>query len=110
MMQDCERALAQDDLREENAALRRELELLRDALELMPHGMCAFDGQDRLVLANAHYRKIWNLPPEMVQPGTSFRQILAATPGRETPAARPGTRAGYRRSRRGSWRSWRRRS
>ena len=93
------------DLRAENDALRSELELLRDALELMPHGMCAFDGHDRLVLANAHYRKIWNLPPELVKPGTLFRQIMAATPGRETPASRgqpqpaPGTE-GTR------WREW----
>ena len=44
-----------DALRAQNAELRSELELLREALERMPHGMCAFDGQDRLLLANAHY-------------------------------------------------------
>jgi diguanylate cyclase (GGDEF)-like protein len=86
-----------DALRAQNAALRREVELLRDALERMPHGMCAFDGQDRLVLANAHYRKIWGLPDEVVRPGATFRQIMDATPGGETAASRsrqsppPGT-------------------
>jgi len=75
-------------LEAQNAALRCELDLLRDALERMPHGMCAFDGQDRLVLANARYRKIWSLPDELVRPGTTFREIIAATPGRETAASR----------------------
>ena len=72
----------------ENHALRAELDLLRDALERMPHGLCAFGGDDRLVLANAHYRKIWQLPPEVTRPGTSFREIMDATPGRETIASR----------------------
>ena len=75
-------------LEAENAALRSELDLLRDALERMPHGMCAFDGNDRLVLANAHYRKIWSLPEDLVRPGATFREIMDATPGRETAASR----------------------
>jgi diguanylate cyclase (GGDEF)-like protein len=87
----------EDALRAQNAALQRELDLLRDALERMPHGLCAFDGEDRLVLANAHYRKIYELPADVVRPGATFRQIMAATPGRETAASRsqrspePGT-------------------
>ncbi|WP_158219642.1 bifunctional diguanylate cyclase/phosphodiesterase [Ideonella sp. A 288] len=86
-----------DALRAENEAMRSELELLRDALERIPHGMCAFSGDDRLVLANARYRKIWNLPPDVVRPGATFRQIMDATPGSETDASRsrpqpaPGT-------------------
>jgi diguanylate cyclase (GGDEF)-like protein len=87
----------EDALRAQNAALQRELGLLRDALERMPHGLCAFDGEDRLVLANTHYRKIYDLPADVVRPGATFRQIMAATPGRETAASRsqrspePGT-------------------
>ena len=86
-----------DALRAQNAELRSELELLREALERMPHGMCAFDGQDRLLLANAHYRDIWSLPYEVVRRGVTFRQIMDVTPGRETAASRsrpppaPGT-------------------
>lgn len=84
-------------LRAQNAELRSELELLREALERMPHGMCAFDGQDRLLLANAHYRDIWSLPDAVVRRGVTFRQIMDVTPGRETAASRsrplpaPGT-------------------
>jgi diguanylate cyclase (GGDEF)-like protein len=77
-----------DALRAQNAALQSELELLREALERMPHGICAFDGQDRLVLANAHYRDIWALPDEVVRRGATFRQIMDVTPGRETAASR----------------------
>ncbi|EHR73501.1 diguanylate cyclase (GGDEF) domain-containing protein [Burkholderiales bacterium JOSHI_001] len=98
-------ASTEDALRASNAALRSELELLRDALERMPHGMCAFDGQDRLVLANAHYRKIWCLPDEVVRPGATFRQIMDATPGRETAASRsrPPPPPGSEGTR---WREW----
>ena len=77
-----------DALRSQNQAMRQELDLLRDAFERIPHGMCAFDSDDTLVLANAHYRKIWNLPLEVVRPGATFRQIMDATPGRESIASR----------------------
>ena len=88
----------------DEARQQLELELLRDALERMPHGLCAFDGDDRLVLANATYRRIWGLPEQVVQPGTHFSAIMAATEGRETTASRehrpePGTE-GTR------WREW----
>ncbi|WP_341890455.1 EAL domain-containing protein [Variovorax sp. YR752] len=89
----------------ENDSLRRELDLLHDALERMPRGMCAFDGNDRLLLANAHYRNLWSLPEQVTRRGSTFRQIMDATPGRETAASRnqplppPGT-AGVR------WREW----
>jgi len=98
-------APSHDALRADNAALRRELELLRTALERMPQGMCAFSGDDKLVLANAQYRKIWNLPAEAVRPGTTFRQIMNVTPGRETPASRdrPPPAPGSEGTR---WREW----
>lgn len=67
--------------------------------------MCAFGGDDRLVLANARYRQIWNLPRELVRPGASFRQIIDATPGCETAAsrARPQPALGSAGTR---WREW----
>lgn len=94
-----------DSLRAQNAALRRELELLRDALERIPLGLCAFDGEDRLVLANARYREIWRLPGDVVRPGATFRQIMDATPGRETTASRsrPAPEPGSEGTR---WREW----
>jgi len=94
-----------DGMPQELARLRSELDLLRDALERMPHGMCAFDGQDRLVLANAQYRRIWRLPEEVVQPGSTFGRIMDATPGRETVASRdrPPPAPGSEGTR---WREW----
>jgi len=62
--------------------------LLQVALEHLPHGMCMFDGHDRLVLANRRYQSIWNLPDRLVRPGTPFHEIMAATPGVETEGSR----------------------
>jgi diguanylate cyclase (GGDEF)-like protein len=82
--------------------LQAENALLRDALGRLPQGLCAFDGQDRLLLANARYREIWSLPEHVVLPGTTFAEIMAHSPGRETehsrsqPRFEPGS-AGTRR-------------
>jgi len=72
----------------ELAALRRENELLREALHDLPHGLCVFDGDDRLLLANDRYLDIWSLPPALGRPGTTFAEIMAANPAEETEASR----------------------
>ncbi|MCI1192437.1 EAL domain-containing protein [Calidifontimicrobium sp. SYSU G02091] len=64
-------------------ALAAENAALRLAIERLPHGLCMFDGADRLVLANRRYREIWDLPEALMRPGTPFADILAATRGRE---------------------------
>ncbi len=94
-----------DDLPARHARLQAEHELLRDAIERMPHGICAFDGDDRLVLANTQFCKIWGLPADVAQPGTSFRRIIEATRGRETPASldQPRPEPGSEGTR---WREW----
>lgn len=78
------------------AALERENALLRNAIERLPLGMSMYDAQDRLVLANARYGQIWDLPPGLAQPGTPFSAILASKRGRELdpvqPPPGPGTR------------------
>jgi len=90
---------------EELLRLRDENVLLRDALERLPYGMCAFDGRDRLVLANARYREIWSLPPAAVRPGTTFAEIIALTPGTETERSRdqPRPLPGSEGTRRREW-------
>jgi diguanylate cyclase (GGDEF)-like protein len=68
--------------------LQAENALLRDALGRLPQGLGAFDGQDRLLLANARYREIWSLPEHAVQPGTTLAEIMEHTLGCETEHSR----------------------
>lgn len=53
--------------------------LLRLVLEELPHGLCMFDGQDRLVLANRRYAELWGIPEPLTRPGTAFKTIMAAS-------------------------------
>ena len=48
------------------------------ALENMPHGLCMFDKNQRLVVSNRQYATIYNLKPEQAKPGTQLRTILEA--------------------------------
>ena len=68
--------------------LKAENALLRDAFGRLPQGLCAFDGQDRLLLANARYREIWSLPEYAVRPGTTLAEIMEHTLGCETEHSR----------------------
>ena len=79
--------------------------LLRTALEHLPLGMCMFDGGDRLLLANRRYQTLWNLPEQVLRPGTSFAEIMAVTQGVETEASRtqPPLPSGSTGTRRREW-------
>ncbi|EAZ99445.1 diguanylate cyclase domain-containing protein [Marinobacter sp. ELB17] len=68
--------------------LKAENALLRDVFGRLPQGFCAFDGKDRLLLANARYREIWSLPEHAVRPGTTFAEIMEHTLGCETEHSR----------------------
>lgn len=85
--------------------LQVENALLRDAFDSLPQGLCAFDGQDRLLLANARYREIWSLPEHTVRPGTTFAEIMAHTPGCETEqsSSQPRLEPGSEGTRRREW-------
>jgi diguanylate cyclase (GGDEF)-like protein len=87
-------------------ALAAENALLRIAMEQMPHGLCMFDGHDRLLLANRHYAELWGLPAELIRPGTLFADVMAATRGTETPSSRaqPVAPPGVAGVRRREWR------
>lgn len=63
-------------LRAENAALRAEVELLRDAVDHMHQGLCLFGADRRIALCNANYAKVLQLPPEAVTPGLPVRSIV----------------------------------
>jgi diguanylate cyclase (GGDEF)-like protein len=54
-------------------------ERLDVALSNIPQGLCFFDGDHRLVVANARYREIYGLSPEKTELGASLAQIVAAS-------------------------------
>jgi diguanylate cyclase (GGDEF)-like protein len=48
------------------------------ALKNMSQGLCMFDADERLVVANERYAQMYGLPLNEVKPGTPFRQIIEA--------------------------------
>ena len=59
---------------------KRELERqnirLDAAVNNISQGLCMFDPKGRLVICNAPYARIYNLPDELVRPGTPLETIL----------------------------------
>jgi diguanylate cyclase (GGDEF)-like protein/PAS domain S-box-containing protein len=61
---------------------QREVELkaqnmrLDAALDNMLQGLAMFDGEQRLVVCNSLYAKMYGLTPEQVKPGTTVREIF----------------------------------
>ncbi|HWP14943.1 MAG TPA: PAS-domain containing protein [Xanthobacteraceae bacterium] len=47
------------------------------ALNNMAHGLCMFDENMRLTVSNKRYAEIFSLPPDVVRPGVSIRDIIA---------------------------------
>ena len=55
----------------------REQGLQRDAaLDNMSQGLCMFDAQQRLIVCNRQYVKLYGLDEKCTRPGTAFRAIL----------------------------------
>jgi diguanylate cyclase (GGDEF)-like protein len=48
------------------------------ALHNMSQGLCLFDPEQRVVVANARYAEIYRLNEDHIKPGTSLREILQA--------------------------------
>src|SRR5262245_20812049 len=46
------------------------------ALNNMSQGLCMFDADKRLVVCNERYARLYNLPAELVEPGTSHETII----------------------------------
>src|SRR5205807_7071882 len=53
------------------------LALHRAALDAMEHGLCVFDAEWRIALFNRRYLEIFNLSPDVIRPGLSYRDVLA---------------------------------
>lgn len=77
-------------------------ELLNQVVQQLPHGMCMFDANERLVMANRHCADIWGLPEDVLHSRMTLTEILSATRGREvecrrTPPPPPAGSAGIQR-------------
>jgi diguanylate cyclase (GGDEF)-like protein len=49
---------------------------LNAALTNMPHGLCMFDGDKRLIISNAHYGEMYRLPADLTAAGTRLESIV----------------------------------
>src|SRR5262245_31177610 len=65
-----------DLLRQHEEVLRAQNERFDTALHNMSHGICMFDAEQRVVIANQRYADIYGLAVEQVKPGTTLRQIV----------------------------------
>jgi diguanylate cyclase (GGDEF)-like protein len=78
-------ALRQRNLAAASAALERSKQSLEQtnvlfdtALKNMAHGLCMFDGDQRMVVCNPRYGEMYGLPPELTRRGTTLRALLEA--------------------------------
>jgi diguanylate cyclase (GGDEF)-like protein len=49
------------------------------ALANMPHGLCMFDDEQKLIVRNDLYGKMYDIPQELMKVGTPFQSILNAS-------------------------------
>lgn len=67
------------------------------ALSNMSQGLCFFDGNRRLIVANRRYCEIYGLNPTSLEPGTSLEDIVALRVAAGSgPAMTPGEYLGWR--------------
>lgn len=56
-------------------AAQQARELLQDAVESLPEGFALFDADDRLVVCNTQYRRLYPISAPMIVPGSTFEAI-----------------------------------
>ncbi|MEO6012487.1 MAG: EAL domain-containing protein, partial [Devosia sp.] len=61
----------------QNLVLRQQNDRFDAAINNMSQGLCMFDRRERLVVCNARYAHIYNLPHELMEPGTTLSEIMA---------------------------------
>jgi diguanylate cyclase (GGDEF)-like protein/PAS domain S-box-containing protein len=62
-------AQSEEKLREQNL-------MLETALDHMTHGLCMFDADAHLLVANRRYVEMYDLPAEKVKPGCTLRDLI----------------------------------
>ncbi|MGO9741980.1 MAG: putative bifunctional diguanylate cyclase/phosphodiesterase [Roseiarcus sp.] len=71
-----ERANAEDQRRAHQDMLKH-AGRFEAALNNMLQGLCMFDSEDRLIVCNDHFRKMYALPEELAREGVHWRDIVA---------------------------------
>jgi PAS domain-containing protein len=63
-------------LKHQEVSLRDSNLLLDAALENMSQGLCLYDEQNRLQVANRRFYEIFKLSRDRIRPGTHYRDVL----------------------------------
>lgn len=71
-----EQKQAELGLRKRDQELTEQVERFNAALSNMSQGLCMFDKDKNLVVCNDRYIELYELTPELSQPGTPFRRII----------------------------------
>jgi diguanylate cyclase (GGDEF)-like protein len=58
------------------AEISKQAERLRDAIAHMSQGLVMYDHNHRLIISNARYGEIYDIPPERITPGLTLRDVL----------------------------------
>jgi diguanylate cyclase (GGDEF)-like protein/PAS domain S-box-containing protein len=58
------------------ASMERTNKRFDAAIESLPHGLCVFDRENRLVICNKRYIEMYGLTTEQITPGTRLNDIL----------------------------------
>ena len=64
------------ELKQREHALRRTEQNLVDALEALQEGFALFDADDRLILWNENYRKLFPVIHDIIAPGAQFADLI----------------------------------
>jgi diguanylate cyclase (GGDEF)-like protein len=67
--------------KQQEASLRDSNLLLDAALENMSQGLCLYDGENRLQVANRRFFEIFRLSRDRIKPGVTYREVLEASIG-----------------------------
>jgi diguanylate cyclase (GGDEF)-like protein/PAS domain S-box-containing protein len=65
-------------IEESEAEIAKQADRLQTALANMSQGLCMFDADQRIVVANQRYAEMYGLEPDRLKPGTTLREILEA--------------------------------
>lgn len=68
---------SEQTLTRQAAELRQVNEYFECAINNMSQGICLFDADRRVIVANSRYAELYDLSIDQIKPGTSLQQILA---------------------------------